>query len=371
MTVCFPRRSVRFFSLCVIAGLLPLSAQAGYEKNYVGDMGTHVAVYEDTLIHLARKYEIGFVEIRAANPTLDPWIPGEGAEVTLPTRHLLPDADREGIVINLPEMRVYAYLNGDKAPYTYPIGIGRDGLETPLGKTKVTRKKDGPTWRPTARMRKEDPKLPAVVPPGPDNPLGTHAVYLGWPTYLIHGTTKPYGIGRRVSSGCIRLYPEHIKKFFHQVPVGTKVNVIDQPVKVAWIENELYLEAHPDVNNVTNMELTGEVQKQKINDADMDLIIARAGRHHKRLNWPKIRKALRERNGYPVRIARYFEQQGRSDKPSYNGELVSDMEPAAGIIAVPSRKPAPVNTVSTEPDSVIGGPSKPRYNGSLSPSGLY
>lgn len=281
---------------------------AAYEKNYIGEMETYIAEYEDTLVHLARDHSLGFVEIRAANPKLDPWIPGDGAEVILPKRHLLPHAPREGIVINLPEMRVYAFLNGDEAPYTYPLGIGREGLATPLGKTSVVRKKELPTWRPTARMRSEDPSLPAVVPPGPDNPLGTHALYFGWPTYAMHGTTRPYGIGRRVSSGCIRMYPEDIKVFFDQVPVGTSVLVVDQPIKVAWIENELYLEAHPTMEDAMRMEEYGAVEQYKFSDADIERVIDVAGKYHEFLNWPRVRMALRERSGYPVRIARYFDE---------------------------------------------------------------
>ncbi len=292
----------------VSALLLSGTALADYQENYVGDMETYTAVYEDTLIHLARKHDLGFVEVRAANPMLDPWIPGEGAEVILPKRHLLPNAPRDGLVINLAEMRVFAYLNGDDAPHTYPLGIGREGLDTPMGKTTVTRKKKGPTWRPTDRMRKEDPELPAVVPPGPDNPLGTHAIYLGWPTYAIHGTNRPYGIGRRVSSGCIRMYPEDVSTFFEQVPVGTKVNVVHQPIKVAWIGNELYLEAHPDMEEAIKMEETGLVSNHKLRDEDMSLIIDRAGQYQDLLNWPRIRAAVRARAGYPVRIARYFEE---------------------------------------------------------------
>ena len=252
--------------------------------------------------------------MRAANPSLDPWIPGEGAKVILPKRHLLPDAPRKGIVINLPEMRVYAYLNGDEAPYTYPLGVGREGLDTPLGLTKIVRKKAGPTWRPTARMRKEDPELPASVPPGPDNPLGSHALYLGWPTYAIHGTNRPFGIGRRVSSGCIRMYPEHIKKFYKQVPRGVRVNVIDQSIKVGWIGNELYLEAHPDLEQSLMMEESGMVENQKFTDEDMGQIIDKAGMYSDRLNWPKIRKTLRERSGYPVRIARHFRAADEGEK---------------------------------------------------------
>lgn len=296
---------------------------------------------------------MGFVEVRAANPDLDPWIPGDGAEVIIPSRHLLPDAPREGIVINLPEMRVYAYLNGDDAPSTFALGIGRDGLDTPIGETSIVRKAVDPTWRPTKRMREEDPELPAVVPPGPDNPLGTHALYLGWPTYAMHGTNRPYGIGRRVSSGCIRMYPESIKEFYELVPVGTKVNVVVQPIKVAWIDNELFLEAHPDLDQAFAMEESGEVQKQKLSEDDMKHIIEIAGEYEALLNWPRIRAALRERKGYPIRIAlrgsdESAEEQGATLEPEQNDE--SESERDEGAVAVEKEKQSQASGIKAAQD---------------------
>lgn len=290
-------------SVIAACSSLPFAAKAEYKKNYIGEMQTYRAVYEDTLVHLARKFELGFVELRAANPTLDPWIPGEGAEIILPTRHLLPDAPRKGIVINLPEMRVYTFFKKDAPPETYAIGIGREGLETPFGTTTIVRKTVGPYWRPTPRMRREDPKLKEVVPPGPENPMGTHALYLGWPEYGIHGTNRPYGIGRRVSSGCIRMYPESIIKFYNETPVGTDVRVLNQPIKVQWIDNELYIEAHPDIEQAMRMEESGAVENQKMTEQDMEQIIKAAGKYQDLLNWPKIRTAIRERRGYPIKIA--------------------------------------------------------------------
>ncbi len=291
-----------FFAFLIIISASPVLA--GYDKNYVGDMVEYDAKYEDTFVHLARDHNLGYVEIRAANPDVDPWLPGAGTDIILPKRHLFPDAPKEGIVINIPEMRLYAFVNGDLPPSTFPIGIGREGLATPLGQTKIVRKKDGPTWRPTARMRQEDPELPASVGPGPENPLGSHALYLGWPQYLIHGTNRPFGIGRRISSGCIRLYPEDISQLFGVIPTGTPVRVVDQPVKVAWIDDELFLEAHTQIDQAIEMEETGRISSPKLSDDDMDRIIKAAGVHSDRLRWPIIRKAIRERNGYPVAIAR-------------------------------------------------------------------
>lgn len=292
------------FVFVLVLGTAPIAALAEYDKPYIGDMIEYDAEYSDTFVHLARDYNLGFVEMRAANPDVDPWVPGKGTDLILPARHILPDAPREGIVINLPEMRLFAYVNGDEAPATYPLGVGRDGLETPVGSTTVVRKKEGPTWRPTPRMRREDPKLPEAVPPGPENPLGTHALYLGWPQYAIHGTNRPFGIGRRVSSGCIRMYPENIIKLYNQIPVGTKVTVVNQPIKLAWIDNQLYLEAHPELEQAIQMEEMGAIKSPKLSDEDMARIIKAAGEYKDRLRWSAIRKAVKERKGYPVAIAR-------------------------------------------------------------------
>jgi len=216
---------------------------------------------------------------------------------------------------------VDSFVNGDEVPSSYPIGIGREGLGTPTGVTKIVRKTEGPVWRPTARMLKEDPTLGEIVMPGPDNPLGTHALYLGWPQYAIHGTNKPFGIGRRVSSGCIRLYPESIVKLYEQIPVGTKVRVVNQPIKLAWIDNELFLEAHPDVEQAIQMEETGQITRQKLTDEDMKQIMKAAGEYRDRLHWAVIRTAIRDRSGYPVSIAR---------RPAAPSEAKAQMEIETG-----------------------------------------
>lgn len=295
------------FFIAVLSLAQPVWAEKGaakYDKPYIGDMIEYEARYEDTFVYLARDYNLGYVEMRAANPGIDPWIPGKGTEILLPTRHILPDASREGIVINLPEMRLYAFLEDHDEPITYPLGIGREGLETPIGETKIVGKRPDPVWRPTARMRKEDPKLPEKIEAGPENPLGTHALYLGWPQYAIHGTNRPFGIGRRVSSGCIRLYPEAIKKFYKDVPVGTKVTVVDQPVKLAWIDDVLYLEAHPDMDQAIEMEETGMVAEHQMEDRDLRQILKIAGDDQDRIDWGVVKQAINERKGYPIRIAK-------------------------------------------------------------------
>ncbi len=288
-----------------------------YDKDYVGEMQSYVAKYEDTMVQVARTYNVGFVELRSANPFLDPWIPGEGKRLIIPSMNLLPRSVRQGIVINLPEMRMYAYMKPGKPPITFPIGIGREGLLTPSGTTAIMRKKEGPAWRPTPRMRKEHPELPIEVGPGPDNPMGTHAMYLGWPEYAIHGTDKPFSIGRRVSSGCIRMYPEDIVNAYQLFPVGTSVTVVDQPVKVGWVGDKLYLEAHPTTDQADKMELDGGLPGYVFTEEDMGLIVAAAGGYARDLNWPLIRQVVRERRGYPVEIfspARADKETGESRK---------------------------------------------------------
>lgn len=299
-------KSLRLFALPLMAAamLYVPSAYAGpvYQKDYVGEMEIYRSSYDDTLVHLARKYGLGFVEIRAANPSLDPWIPGDGARVVLPTQSLLPDAPREGIVINLPEMKLYLFEKPGEAPIVYSISPGREGLNTPVGSTTIQSKRPNPTWTPTPRMIKEDPTLKPFYPAGPDNPMGTHALYLGWPEMRIHGTNKPYAIGRRASSGCIRMYPEAIKDIFQRVPVGTKVTSVDQPVKVGWIKDKMYVEVSPTQEQSLRVEELGEFKSYEITTDDMKRITKKAGAYADKIDWDAVRKAVREHRGYPVAV---------------------------------------------------------------------
>jgi L,D-transpeptidase ErfK/SrfK len=219
----------------------------------IGELQVTRVQGEDTFSDLARRFNLGYEEMVRANPGVDPWLPGEDREVVLPTQFVLPDAPREGLVINLPQLRVFYFpkvKQGEpRTVITHPIGIGKVGWSTPQGTTKVTGKAKNPTWFPPASVRKEhraagDP-LPSRVPPGPDNPLGTHMMTLGWPSYLVHGTNKPYGVGMRSSHGCIRFYPEDIQQLYDDIPVGTKVTVVNQPFVFGWHQGELYAQAFP------------------------------------------------------------------------------------------------------------------------------
>lgn len=321
-------------------------ARERFNENAIGKLNYVTAKYEDTLVHIGRDYDVGFVEMRAANPHLDPWIPGSGAKVVVPTMHLLPDAVRESVVINLAEMRLYLYRSPYEAPLTFPIGIGRDGLRTPVGTTKVFSKRANPTWTPTARMREEDPTLPAVVPPGPDNPMGTHALYLGFETIRIHGTNKPYGIGRRVSSGCIRMFPEDISRFYDMVPVGAKVTVVDQPIKAGWINDKLYLEVHPTQEQAAIMEKEGAIPDYQLSERDLAYIMRVAGKDVEKLDWPAIRKVVKERRGYPIEIAEKANRRAEGEGLLEDETAENPAEPAPvaeAEAAVPSSQtPAPV-----------------------------
>lgn len=207
---------------------------------------------EDTFSDLAREYGLGYDEIVAANPNIDPWLPGDNTPVLLPTQYVLPNVPRRGVVLNIASKRLFyfpAVAEGESVKVmTYPIGIGRLGWETPLGATSVVSKARNPHWYVPASVRKEhaemgDP-LPAVVLPGPDNPLGLHVLKLGIPGYLIHGTNQPYGVGMRVSHGCVRLYPENIELLYSLVNVGEAVRIINEPYLSGWANGDLYFESH-------------------------------------------------------------------------------------------------------------------------------
>jgi L,D-transpeptidase ErfK/SrfK len=308
-----PMRRHNAVALCLIGVWFSsgcnLATLPGKDGNLPGKDGNlrettiYRAAYQDTLLELARKFGLGYVEIVAANPGTDPWLPGEGTDLVLPTVHLMPDAKPEGIVINLADMRLYFFEKPDAPPRSYPIGIGREGLTTPLGSTEIVRKTKDPTWHPTERMRSENPDLPEAIPPGPDNPMGTRAMYIGWSPYAIHGTNKPLGIGRRSSSGCIRMYPEDAEELYDLVTIGTRVTVVDQPITTGWIDGELYVEAHPTQAQSDQLEALGRFDPT-LPSGVVAKVLAVAGDQAARLDWSRVWQATVERRGYPIRITR-------------------------------------------------------------------
>jgi L,D-transpeptidase ErfK/SrfK len=279
----------------------PLERDLG-SPELTGQLSSHVAQHEDTLVDLAVHYGVGYVELLAANPGVDPWLPPEGERLVVPDAQLIPPGPREGIVVNLGEMRLYYFEPGMRAR-SYPIGIGRAGWTTPRGRTTVTRKREKPTWTPGPSARREDPSLPRVVPPGPDNPLGEHALYLGWPSYLIHGTNLPPGVGRHSSRGCIRLYAQHMAELYARVGKGTPVRVLEEPVKLGWVGGELYLEVHPDPKQSVQLDETGRFDPAPPPRL-RERVEREAGAAASRIDWAAVERAGLERTGIPVPVTR-------------------------------------------------------------------
>jgi len=258
----------------------------------------------DTLLDIARLYGLGYGEITAANPGVDPWVPGDGTQVVLPTQFILPSGPRRGLVLNLAQLRLFYFpmpARGKPAQViTHPVGIGTDYASTPLGETRIVRKATNPVWRPSRDIREEHVAdghwLAAEVPPGPENPLGKFALYLALKgNYLIHGTNKPWGVGMRVSHGCIRLYPEGIESLYSHVPVGTEVRVVDERPLVGMRGGTLYLQAYPSqekrLAGGENENLTPHVEA----------ILRRVPRGQA-VDWSKSMELLRNARALPVPI---------------------------------------------------------------------
>jgi L,D-transpeptidase ErfK/SrfK len=274
------------------------------DVDVIGQVRYVSAREHQTLLDIARQYGIGQNEILLANPGVDRWLPGEGTIVTLPMRHILPAGRRRGLILNLPEMRLYYFPDpaAGEAPriITHPVSIGRMDWETPLGLTQIVAKQKDPSWRPPQSLKEEaladGNVLPDVVPPGPENPLGRYAMRLGVPGYLIHSTNKPWGVGMRVTHGCVRMYPEDIEELFADVPVGTPVQIVNQPVKLGWLADTLYLEIHPLMEDAGDNPV---IDTQTV----LDQIAAFVGDRPVQLSGRAIRHAVETRNGMPVAIS--------------------------------------------------------------------
>jgi L,D-transpeptidase ErfK/SrfK len=253
-------------------------------------------VYEDTFAIVARRAGVGFTGLQRANPGIDEWLPGAGVSLELPTSMLLPATPREGVVINLAELRMYFFTESTEQVFVYPIGIGSEGRETPLMQTSVVGKIENPVWYPPQSVRDrhaaEGDILPRVVPPGPDNPLGPFAIQLARSGYFIHGTNAPIGVGQRVSSGCIRMYNNHVASLVATLPNRTVVRVIDQPYKAGWHGDELFLEAHPPLEGALDHSQAVAAVIAATNDRDADV------------DWGRVVEVARTGSGLPVRITR-------------------------------------------------------------------
>jgi L,D-transpeptidase ErfK/SrfK len=309
----------------VISFLLTMAisghAQAGSfilppaDVDIVGLVTSVTAGRDNTLLDIAREYDIGQNEILHANPDVDRWLPADNSAVTLPNRFILPGTKRTGLVINLPEMRLYYYpkpkAGEPPVVITHPVSVGRMDWETPLGITKIISKKKDPSWRPPQSLKDEaiaegeDP-LPDIVEAGPDNPLGRYAMRLGIPGYLIHSTNKPYGVGMRVTHGCLRMYPEDIESLFEVIPVNTPVQLINQPIKLGWLAGSLFLELHPPLEE--DQEQYQDYMQSVLNaisdfladeNNTADVAAVDVG-----LSGSALRQAVEEKSGMPVLISR-------------------------------------------------------------------
>ena len=274
-------------------------------NDLIGEPQLTLAGQGETLLDIARIHDVGQEEIRLANPDVDRWLPAESDPVVIPSHYILPDARRSGLVLNLPEMRVYHFPSATRGTRgvvdTYPASIGRMDWKTPLGETRVIRKQRNPSWHPPESIKKEaaaaGEEVPEVIPAGPDNPLGAYALRLGLPGYLIHGTNKPYGVGMRVTHGCVRLLPEDIEELFGRVATGTPVQILNQPVKTGWQDGVLYVEVHPPLDE-------DETAQKDLMRFTLERIYLELEKQPAVLDGQALRQAVEQVQGIPVAVSK-------------------------------------------------------------------
>ncbi|HVH82135.1 MAG TPA: L,D-transpeptidase family protein [Stellaceae bacterium] len=272
------------------------------DTKIVGQLQEYLVQQGDNLADIARKFDVGYTEMLAANPRVEPWLPRPGTKLVIPSVYILPNTPHEGIVMNLGERRLFYYPRGGAEVQTFPIGIGATGFDTPHSVTRVVTKVPNPTWYPTASSRDEQPDIPTAVPPGPDNPLGAYELRLGWKNYLIHGTNKPDGVGRNVSHGCIHLYPEDIEKLYNETALGTPVRVVEQSATAAWSGDALYLEAHPDKAQADEIDVEQPMTPRQP-EGLRQVVTAAVGDAATAVDWRAADQAGMQRSGLPVVVA--------------------------------------------------------------------
>lgn len=287
-------RTILLFCLICLVGLSQQhrgseGAEFFFSQGMGGIFGNHTIRSDDSLVELARHYDVGYNEITAANPRVDPFVPVVGISVAIPRIWILPDVPMQGgIVINLAEMRLYYFYPQTRGLVeTFPVGIGDEGWDTPTGTFRIIEKMVNPAWHVPASVRRQRPELPKILPPGRDNPLGSHALRLSNGRILIHGTNRPFGIGRRVSHGCIHLYPEDIATLFRKVPLGTSVTIVRQQVKTAGAQGWVVVEIHDDGGGNLEHEAVSLLKKKGL--------LARA-------DIGRLKVALRIKSGMPTDI---------------------------------------------------------------------
>ncbi len=309
--------------------------------NVVGHLRGVVASQADSFVDIGRRFNVGHEELKLANPGVDPWIPGEGTLIVIPSRYILPDAPRTGIVLNLAEMRLYYFVESEdggppREVITHPVSIGQAGWNTPLGTTNVAIKLTDPAWYPPASIRAaaeaEGDPLPFVVPPGPDNPLGRHALGLGFRGYFIQGTNNPAGLGMRVSRGCVRMYPEDIARLYVDLPVGTPVRIVNQPIKMGWKDGVLLMEAHPGNGE---LELSGDLSGT---DVVRRVVAVTSGEQARLIRWERVIAVAKTLTGIPYAISKA------------SSELLAQAQ-ALDFESVPGDARAPVSTLAMQLDA--------------------
>ena len=344
------------------------------DQDVIGHVQITESSKEDTLTDIARRFNVGYEEIVRANPGVDPWLPGAGRAIVVPTAFILPDAPREGVIINVAAMRIFYFpkhKSGEPAVvYTHPIGIGKVGWKTPEGVTKITRRQKDPVWHVPVSVIKEHKEngedLDAVIGAGPDNPLGRYAFYLGWPSYLIHGTNKPAGVGLRSSHGCIRLYPEDIESFYDMIPIGTQVRVVNQPFLFGWQDDELLMQASGPLEDDSHD--GKKAQADGLPKAQQARIEKQLKRRNATLNADLVATLAHEPRGIPVPVSRAGASldevlasapkvqnrvpdggtwDGKSDLPPDEAsfrEMLSDRDPQEPPLRTPVVTPPPAKT---------------------------
>lgn len=374
---------------------------------------------EDTLTDIARRFNVGYEEILRANPKVDPWLPGADRPVVVPTQFVIPNAPRTGVVINTAAMRLFYFPphkpGEPQVVITHPIGIGKMGWATPQGVTKIVRRQADPTWRVPASVIKEHrengEELEKVIGPGPDNPLGKFAFYLQWPSYLIHGTNKPAGVGLRSSHGCIRLYPEDIAQLYDMVPIGTQVRVVNQPFVFGWHEGQLYMQPYDVLEDDTR---DWQKASRKLMSKTLTVSVQKQLKaHNKQVNWDLVNSISRDPRGLPVPVSLAYSSvdqvlasalkvqnrvpegstwDGQTDLPMDEGtfrQMMSEVEPGSGTASTLPASAAPATPSGgapvrsgTSPSSApaTSPPARPRHStgspvtstaGSASTTGIF
>ncbi|MHC5224944.1 L,D-transpeptidase family protein [Ignatzschineria sp. LJL83] len=321
-------------------------------NDLIGEIMYVTPIKHESLADLTIRYEMGYDELRWANPGINAWLLDDKTPFILPTQFILPEGKRSGIVSNIPEMRTYYFLKGTDKIYVYPVGVGRMDWKTPIGSWAITRKQENPPWYPPESIRKEHAEmgrgtLPRMVPAGPENPLGTRVLRLALPSYLLHGTNEQTGIGMRVTHGCMRFYPQHIEHLYEMVPTKTMVTFLNEPVKYGFLNNDLYMEVHPpleeDELSVEGLREKALTQLEKFLKPYPNSII----------NYDIVNLAVRQQTGIPVNIGQ---------KETYRApQFPVNQSPQIELYSEPLRNTtAPYSVQQSSPPKLVVPSTSPR-----------